>query len=278
MRRRSRILHTIKYVVLSLIAIPWVILPAGLVVLNSFKPEGEAALLQMTLPERWAIIENYGRVLTDGNYGQALLNTIVVTAPTVIGVVVLGAMASWTFGRSNGKLTRLGYFAIILSILIPPAVIPTIGMLRFAHMGETQLSYILVMIAAKMGLLVFLATGFVKTLPPDLEEAAQIDGASNLRIFWSLVMPLLRSVLFVGGVILVITVWGDFFYAQFLLPSAQNQTLQLALFTFASASTMSLSWNLVFAHLVMTSLPLIVIYLVAQRQVIGGLSEGALKG
>jgi raffinose/stachyose/melibiose transport system permease protein len=277
-RTRRRVLSAVKYVVLTIVAIPWVIVPALLVILNSFKPEGEAAQLQLTLPTQWRIVENYGLVFTVGGYWSALGNTLIVTIPIVLGVIVLGAMASWTFGRSDGKLTRLGYFAIILSILIPPAIIPTIQMLRWAHVGETQFAYVFVMIATRMGLLVFLATGFVRALPRDLEEAAQIDGASNLRVFWSLIMPLLRPVLFVGGVILLITIWGDFFYAQFLLPAQNTQTLQLSLFTFASASTKSLNWNLVFAHLVMTSLPLVVIYLIAQRQVIGGLSEGALKG
>jgi raffinose/stachyose/melibiose transport system permease protein len=272
-------LKVLKYVVLSIVAIPWLVIPALLVILNSFKTQGEAALLQLTLPTQWHLVENYGAVFTDGHYVDALLHTVVVVVPIVVGVVVLGAMASWAFGRSNGKLTRLGYFGVILSILVPPAIIPTIEMLNVVGLSESQLSYILVMIASRMGLLVFLSTGFVRTMPPDLEEAAAIDGASNLRTFWSLIMPMLRPVLFVGGVILAIIVWGDFLYAQFLLPTTDLQTLQLSLFNFATASAQGdLSWNLVFAHLVMTSAPLIVVYIVAQRQIVGGLSEGALKG
>lgn len=274
----KRPLTILKYVALSLFAIPWIVVPAALVVLNSLKTPGEAAALQLTLPTVWNAAENYGLVFTSGRYLQALLMTFSVTAPTVLGVVLLGAMASWTFGRSEGRLTRAGYFAIVLSILVPPAIIPTIQMLRAVGLGETPLSYVLVMIATRMGLLVFLATGFVRTFPRDLEEAAEIDGASQLRIFWSVIVPILTPVLFVGGLILAITVWGDFFYAQFLLPGVETQTLQLALYNFASASTRSLNWNLVFAHVVMTNLPLIIVYLFAQRQVIGGLTEGALKG
>jgi raffinose/stachyose/melibiose transport system permease protein len=272
-------LKVLKYVVLSIVAIPWLVIPALLVILNSFKTQGEAAELQLTLPTQWNLVQNYTAVFTDGHYLDALLHTVTVVVPIVVGVVVLGAMASWAFGRSRGRITRVGYFAVILSILMPPAIIPTIEMLNVVGLSQSQLSYILVMIASRMGLLVFLSTGFVRTMPPDLEEAAAIDGASNLRIFWSLIMPMLRPVLFVGGVILVIIVWGDFLYAQFLLPTVDLQTLQLSLFNFATASAQGdLSWNLVFSHLVLTSAPLIIIYLIAQRQIVGGLSEGALKG
>jgi raffinose/stachyose/melibiose transport system permease protein len=274
----KRALKVLKYILLTLFAIPWIGVPATLVILNSLKTPGEAAALQLTLPTTWNAVENYGLVFTSGRYVQALLMTFAVTIPTVLGVVILGAMASWAFGRSDGRLTRTGYFAIVLSILIPPAIIPTIQMLRAVGLGETPLSYVLVMIATRMGLLVFLATGFVRAFPRDLEEAAQIDGASDMRVFWTILLPILSPVLFVGGLIVVITVWGDFFYAQFLLPSSDTQTLQLALYNFASASTRSLNWNLVFAHVVMTNLPLIAIYVVVQRRVIGGLTEGALKG
>lgn len=278
MSDKHRLGQIVKYTALSLFAIPWIVIPAAMVIVNSLKTTGEAAALQLTLPQVWNAAENYGLVFTSGRYVPALLMTFGVTTPIVLGVVLFGAMASWAFGRSEGRLTRAGYYTIVLSILIPPAIIPTIQMLRTVGLGETPLSYILVMIATRMGLLVFLATGFVRAFPTDLEEAAQIDGASELRVFWSILLPILRPVLFVGGLILAITVWGDFFYAQFLLPSVNMQTLQLALYNFASATTRSLSWNLVFAHVVMTNLPLLVIYIFVQRQVISGLAEGALKG
>ena len=105
-----------------------------------------------------------------------------------------------------------------------------------------------------------------------------MDGANRLQIFFLIMLPLLAPVLFVGSVILLITVWGDFFFATFLLPGPTRATLPLALYSFATSSVQSFRWNLVFAHVVLSSLPLVIAYVFIQRRVIGGLTEGALKG
>jgi raffinose/stachyose/melibiose transport system permease protein len=125
---------------------------------------------------------------------------------------------------------------------------------------------------------VFLATGFVRATPTDIEDAACMDGANRLQIFFLIMLPLMAPVLFVGSVILLISVWGDFFFATFLLPGTARATLPLALYSFATSSVQSFRWNLVFAHVVASSLPLIIAYAFVQRRVIGGLTEGALKG
>lgn len=267
-----------KYALLALFALLWVGIPIWLVVVNSFKTAGEAADLTIALPETWNAVENYARVLVDGNYPRALLNSVVLVVPTMIAVLLLGAAASWAFARGRSRLLQAGYYVIVLSILVPPSIIPTIAMLRELHLDGTGWGYVLTMTATRMGIAVFLATGFVKALPSDLEDAASIDGANRLQVFAFVILPLLRSVLFVGAIILVINVWGDFFFAQFLLRGSDAATLPLALFSFANSSAQSLRWNLVFAHVVMTSLPLVVAYAFVQRRVMGGLTEGALKG
>jgi raffinose/stachyose/melibiose transport system permease protein len=131
-----------------------------------------------------------------------------------------------------------------------------------------------------MGTVVFLATGFIKTVPRDLEEAASIDGAGRVQIFVRIIFPLVVPVLLVGSVILIISTWNEFFFAQFLLHGSDTATLPLALFQFASASADQavLNWNLIFAHVVLTSLPIVLVYLFVQRRIIPGLSAGALKG
>lgn len=267
-----------KYALLSLFAAVWVGIPIWLVVVNSLKTSGEAAELTIALPETWNAVENYARVLVDGNYPRALLNSVVLVVPTMIAVLLLGAAASWAFARGRSRVLQAGYYAIVLSILVPPSIIPTITMLRELQLDGTGWGYVLTMVATRMGIAVFLATGFVKALPSDLEDAAAIDGANRLQVFAFVILPLLRSVLFVGAIILVINVWGDFFFAQFLLRGSDGATLPLALFSFANSSAQSLRWNLVFAHVVMTSLPLVVAYAFVQRRVMGGLTEGALKG
>lgn len=267
-----------RYAGLTLFAIPWVVVPMWLVLVNSFKMAGEAADLSLALPEVWSVVENYGAVFVQGNYLQALGNSLLVSGVTIGVVILVGAGAAWGFGRSTSKSMQVAYYIVALSILIPPTLIPTIYLLRFIQLEGSSLGYVLVMIGTRMGIVVFLATGFVRAFPPDIEEAAFIDGASRLQVFVLIMLPLLAPVLFVGSIILVITVWGDFFFATFLLPGTQRATLPLALYSFATSSVQSFRWNLVFAHVVMSSLPLIIAYIFLQRKIVGGLTDGALKG
>jgi raffinose/stachyose/melibiose transport system permease protein len=276
--RRPKVFAVMRYLALSLFAIPWVLVPIWLAVVNSLKTSGEAAELSLALPRAWAALENYGAVFTRGGYFLALGNSLIISVPTIVLACLLGGAASWAFGRSRSKQMQVLYYVISLSMLIPPSIIPTIYLLRDMHLDGSHLGYILVLIGTRVGIVIFLATGFVRSLPEDLEEAAALDGASKLQVFWRILLPLLAPVLFVGAVIMVINVWGDFFYAQFLLTGSGRATLPLSLFSFASSSAQSLRWNLVFAHVVMTGLPLVIAFLFAQRRVVNGLTEGALKG
>ncbi|MEU4248997.1 carbohydrate ABC transporter permease [Amycolatopsis sp. NPDC026612] len=269
-----------RVTVLSLISLPWVVLPLWLLLVNSAKPLDEASLLQLGLPKTWALWDNYATVIDQGNYLQALLNSLLVVVPTIAVVVVLAAMAAWAYARSRSMTAKLAYNVTVLSIVLPPAILPTIYELQTLQLDGTRLGYFLVMAGTRMGTVVFLATGFIKTVPRDLEEAASIDGAGRVQIFVRIIFPLVVPVLLVGSVILIISTWNEFFFAQFLLHGSDTATLPLALFQFASASADQavLNWNLIFAHVVLTSLPIVLVYLFVQRRIIPGLSAGALKG
>jgi raffinose/stachyose/melibiose transport system permease protein len=252
--------------------------PVWMILVNSWKTEGEAAQLSLALPETWALVENYTAVFVSGNYLVGLRNSLLVAVPTVIVVLLVGSLAAWGYARSRRRSLQVWFYITSLSILLPPAVIPTIFILRTMELDGSLTGYALMMMGTRMGLVVFLTTGFVRGLPPELEEAAAIDGASRLRTYVSVLLPMLRSILLVGAVLIVIVVWNDFFFGQLLLKTSANATLPLTLYSFASASVAGLRWNLVFAHLVMTSAPLVIVYLLAQRRILAGLTEGGLKG
>lgn len=270
--------EALRITVLALFSIPWVVVPLWLMVVSSFKTEGDAARLTLALPETWSAIENYTAVFVQGNYLTGLKNSLLVTVPTLFAVLLLGALAAWAYGRSQRRSFQVFYYITALSILLPPAVIPTIFLLSAIGLDGSLFGYALMTTASKLGLIVFLTTGFVRAFPPDLEEAASIDGASRTRIFFSIMVPLLRPVLFVGAVLTIIQVWNDFFFALLLLQTQANATLPMTLFAFASTSSDTLRWNLVFAHVVMSSIPLLIMYFFAQKKVLSGLTEGSLKG
>jgi raffinose/stachyose/melibiose transport system permease protein len=279
-RRRRNAGDLIRPIVLLLVALPWVVLPLWLLLVNSAKPLNEASSLALSLPSKWSLSDNYSTVIREGHYGQALTNSLLIIVPTLVVVIVLGSMAAWAFARANSLPMKAAYSLTVLSILLPPAILPTVYELQTLNIDGSRLGYFLVMTGTRMGAVVFLATGFIKALPRDLEEAAAIDGANRLQVYRIMILPLMVPVLLVGSVILIISTWNEFFFASFLLQGSDRATLPLALFQFASASTdvAAMRWNLIFAHVVLTSLPLVLVYLLIQRRVVGGLSEGGVKG
>ena len=270
--------RSLRYVLLAFFAVPWIALPFWLLVVNSLKTEGDAGVLSVGLPERWNAGENYSTVVHQGRYLVGLGNSILITVPAILAVLLLGSMAAWAYARSSRRSLRFTYYASVLSVILPPAIIPTVYTLTELGLNGTRLGYLLTVVGTRLGMVVFLCTGFVRTLPVDWEEAAQLDGATRWQVYRRIVLPLLSPALFTGAVLLVINVWNDFFFALFLLQGPDRATLPLTLYQFASSSTHGLRWNLVFAHVILTSLPLLIAYIVMQRRVLSGLTEGGMTG
>ena len=268
----------LRYAGLTLFAVPWVLLPFWMLIVNSFKTEGDASVLSMDLPRHWAAGDNYATVLRQGAYFLGLRNSLLIAVPTILAVLFLGSMAAWAYARSTSVTLRIAYFTTALSIILPPAVIPTVFILTRLHLNGSPLGYFLTLVGTRLGIVVFLATGFLRTIPQDFEDAAQIDGAGRWRTYWHIILPLLRPLLFTAAVMLVISVWNDLFFALFLLHGTDTATLPITLYRFASASTHGVRWNLVFAHVVLTSLPLLITYVVLQRRVVAGLTDGGVTG
>ena len=128
-----------------------------------------------------------------------------------------------------------------------------------------------------MSIVIFFITGFVRTIPIELEEAARIDGAKPVRIFFTIILPLLRPVIATATILVCLYIWNDVFYAFFVLGGGSTTTLQLNLFQIASSNLYQNNWNLIFAYVVMSSLPLLVVFIFAQRKIISGITGGAVK-
>jgi len=276
-RRQSR-LDAVRYTVLTLIALPWVVLPFWMLLVNSFKTEAEASRPSVALPTQWAGLTNFATVIVKGNYLTGLRNSLTVAIPVVLGVLLLGSMAAWSYARSSARWAGAGYYISALSIILPPAIVPTVMMVTKAQLTGSTLGYILVLLGTRLGVIVFLTTGYIRSLPIDYEQAAQIDGANRWRVYWHVVLPLLRPVLFTAAIMTVINVWNDFLFALYMTKGAANATLPLTLYNFANAGAYGIRWNLVFAHVLLASLPLMIAYVVLQKRVLGGLTEGGVKG
>lgn len=268
---RSNTVEWVRRFALLSFAFVAVILPLWLVLVNSMKVGAEANALGLGLPTEWALFENYGTVLTDGEFGRGLGNTLLVAIPAIAIVIVLGGLASWAIARSRRRSASMLYYLSISGVLIPPAIVTSIAVLRVLGAHGTHVGLILFYSGIFMAFSIFLMTGFIKTIPFELEEAARIDGAGSLTIFFRIIFPLMAPITATAAFILLLFMWNDFWYAFFMLSGPENRTLVLGLFNFVSGVQYQVRWNLVFANVILVSLPLVVVFVLAQRRIVAGL-------
>ena len=243
--------------------------PIWTVVVNSLKARGEAQELGLSLPQHWQILENYGTVIDKGRLAGGLVTTLIIIIPSVICIVIASAAAAWIFARARSRTLTLVYFASIAGILIPTAIVASLEVLQVLGVASSLIGMILFYLGIFTSLGIFLITGFVKTIPVELEEAARIDGAGPFVVFGRVVFPLLWPVISTTSFLMVVFIWNDFFYPFFILPSG-TQTMTLGLFNFASDTRYGVYWNLVFADVVLISVPLIILFVFAQRSIVSG--------
>ncbi|WP_030441775.1 carbohydrate ABC transporter permease [Actinoplanes subtropicus] len=251
-------------------------IPLWLVVATAGKSQGEAIQPDLTPPGHWQLWANLRQVWTEGQVPGAFLGSLIIVVPTVAGVLILGSMAAWVLARRASRVTAVLYALGISGIILPPAVITVVLLLRQLGLAGTVIGMIGVYMGIYLSTVIFFVTGFVRTIPEALEEAAQIDGASPFAVFRRIVLPLLRPVLATATILICLYVWNDVFYAFFVI-GGRVDTLPLNLFRVASAGLYLNNWHLIFAYVILMSLPLIAVFAVAQRRIISGITGGAVK-
>ncbi|WP_223167757.1 carbohydrate ABC transporter permease [Nonomuraea sp. SYSU D8015] len=250
--------------------------PLWLVVVTAGKSRGEALNPDLSLPSEWHLLDNLRQVWTDGEVLSASLGSLLVVVPAVLGVLLFGSMAAWILARRATRLNAVLYALAISGIVLPPAVVTVVLLLRQLGLAGTAVGMIGVYMGIYMSTVIFFVTGFVRTIPSSLEEAAQMDGAGPMKVFWLVVLPLLRPVLATATILVCLYVWNDVFYAFFVI-GGRVDTLPLNLFRVASAGLYLNNWHLIFAYVVLMSLPLIAVFAIAQRKIISGITSGAVK-
>lgn len=277
MRRAARWGDVLRQAALWAFAAVSVGVPLWLVLVTAAKPYAEAQRLSLGLPQTWHLGENLSAIFAEGAVVRGFVNSCLVTIPALLLLLFFGAMAAWVFGRARRRSVRALYYLAISGILLPPAIVTTLQVLKTIGLDGTRPGAVLFYAGAYMSLSTFLMTGFVKGIPYEMEEAARLDGCATLGVFLRIILPSLRPVLLTTGVFLALQVWNDFFYAFFLLRGSDRQTLPLGLFAFVSGNQYRLNWQLIFADVLIVSLPLVVTYLVAQKRIVSGLLSGAIK-
>ncbi len=236
------------------------VVPFVFILLTAAKTQQQAALFQFNWPSNFQLFQNIRDVLQYGNGEMylALWNSALLTVGSVALIVLFSALVAFVLQRRQDALAAAVSSVMLAGLVIPPAVVPTIFVLQKLNLYKTLVGLILVEVAFTLPFATLILRAFVASIPSELDEAAIIDGASPLRMFFSVVLPLLRPAIITVVVVSAVGIYNDFTLPLYFLPGAQNVTAQLTLYNFMSQ--FNSQWNLLFADVVVITIPPLVMF------------------
>jgi len=249
--------------------------PFVLVFLNAFKPNAEILANPLAWPKQisW---DNFQEAMTKMNFFRSLTNSVIITVISVSALIIFSSMLAYYLARTKSKFTKVTFLILVASMIVPfqALMIPFMSIfaqfVSFNNRGALVFFYI----GFGVSLSAFLYHGFISKIPKDLDEAAAMDGANDLTIFWKIMFPMLRPVTATVAIINSLWIWNDFLLPRLVL-TQETQTLPLSTYLFYGQY--STEYGQAMAGLLLAVLPVIVFYLILQKQFISGISTGAVK-
>ena len=254
----------------------FILIPFYLLLINSFKDKAGAAVMDLKLPEKWNIIANYSLLIKEGGIPRAFMNSVLISCISVTGIVILSAMTAFIIQRRKSGMCQFINSTVLAGMFLPTSMVPTYFIVKNLHLNAGYLGISLVYIAASFPVAVFLFTGFYKSIPIEIDESASLDGCGITRLFFNIIFPLIKPVTVTVLIISFMGVWNDFGISIYFLNSPKKYTMVLT--TFNYFGTHAADWNLVFADIVVISLPVMVLYFALQKYIVSGMTAGAVKG
>lgn len=261
-------------VVIALLTLP-VLVPFYMLVVNSFKNKAEAAEMNLKLPVHWNIINNYVELINTGNLLTGLKNSLILTIIPTVLIVLITSIAAFVIQRRKQKLSGVLFNLFIMGMILPSFIVPTVIIVRTLHIPSIM-GVIFIFITGAIPVSIFLYVGYYKSIPRELDESAVIDGCGMSRLFYQIIFPLVKPVTATLVIITTLGLWNDFGTSIYLLSGEANQTLTLTMFYFFGPH--QADWNLVFACIVVVTLPVVILYFSLQKYIVSGMTGGAVKG
>ena len=265
--------------VVSLVIIGIVfVVPFIFILLTASKTRQEASLFEFSWPSKFLLIENIREVMAFGDNRMflALWNSTLLTVGSVTLIVLLSALVAFVMQRRRDRMASIVSSIMLAGLIIPPAVVPTIFLLQWIGLYKTLLGLVMVEVAFTMPFAILIFRAFMASIPSEIDEAAIMDGASPWRVFFSIILPLLRPAIITVIVTSSVGIYNDFVGPLYFLPGSQNVTVQLTMYSFISQ--FSSQWNLLFANVVVITIPPLIMFMFFQRQIVSGMTAGAIKG
>lgn len=250
--------------------------PFFLVLLNSFKGNKEIILDPLALPEKLNIA-GYMKAFSAMNYLQTFRNSLIITVLSIVLIILFAVMCAYFFARNNWKINRILFMIMVASMIIPfqTIMIPIVKNFSAINAVDNIFMVVVFYIGAHISMAVFMLQGFIKNIPVELDEAARIDGCSEFQILFKIIFPLLKPIISTVAVLDILAIWNDFLLPYILLQSNKLKTLPLMTYSFFGQY--SVDYSLVCSGLIMSILPVIIIYAFLQKQIIDGVVAGAIK-
>ena len=254
------------------------IVPFIFMLLTASKTPQEASLFEFKLPSHFQLFENVLEVIKSRDYRmlRAFWNSTWLTVGSVTLIVLVSALIAYVMQRRNDKVASWANSIMFAGLVLPPAVVPTIFLLQKIGLYKTIVGLIFVEVALLLPFSILIMRAFIGSIPREIDEAAILDGASPLRLFSSIILPLLRPAVITVVVTASVAIYNDFSNPLYFLPGDKNVTVQLTLFNFISQ--FGSRFNLLFADIVLITIPPLILFMFFQRQLVSGMTSGAVKG
>ena len=276
MRKAKKIRMGFFEVLMIVFAVTFII-PALVVIMNAFKPLGQILSDTFGLPDI-LYLDNFAYVLKNMNYFHIFKNTVLICVFAITGTVILSAMCAYRLSRWNNKISKIVLLLLMASMTIPfqSIMLPLVKICKTLHLTDSIPGLIIVMIPLFCPMAVFIYQGFIAAIPYEIEEAAQIDGCGRLRMFFSIIFPLLKPAVSSIVVLFTINMWNDFLLPMLLLQSSSKKTITTTVYSFFSSYSMR--WDYALTSLALSIIPMLIFFLVMQKYLISGVIAGSVKG
>lgn len=256
-----------------------VIFPFLWMIMTSFKTDPEILFSPWNFPDtlQWS---NFSRAWNEARIGRYFVNSVIVIVPSLVGTLLVSSMAAYVLARFEFPGRRVLYYLFMAGLMFPVflALVPLFFLISDLRMTATYRGLILVYIAYSLPFTIFFLTGFFRTLPSEVAEAALVDGASHFRIFFNIMLPMAAPGLIAMGIFNFLGQWNQFLLPLVLMPDENKYVLSQGLAFLAIQQGYANDYSALFAAMTITMIPTLAVYVLFQRRLESGLTAGALKG
>ena len=273
--KKNRLIAIIVKNIIAWSAALLVMVPLALSLINAFKSDGETLTMTLSLPKTWQF-SNFATVIEKGKLVRSFFNSFLYAGSATILTVLFAGLAAYVFSRRRSKGMGILYMYVVLGMVIPVNYVTLTKIMQITHLNNHAVGIILLYTAMQLPFSIFLIYGFVSKVPVEMDEAAILDGCTAVQLYTRVVFPMLKSAVVTAGVLCFLNTWNEFIMPLYFLHSSEKWPMTLAVYNFFGQY--ETSWNLICADVLLTCLPVLILYLTCQKYIVGGQTEGAVKG